>query len=88
MNGTGTNASGLYAVLVNSSNQVVANAQVASNGTYTFFNVNAGNYSVVLSTVAGTVGTSAPAASLSNGWVNTGENIGAAAGNDGNGVSA
>ncbi|WP_281321893.1 gliding motility-associated C-terminal domain-containing protein [Flavobacterium aestivum] len=85
VNGTGTNAGGLTAVLVNSSGNVVANAIVAANGTYNFSLVSpiAGTYSIVLSTTAGTVGSPAPSASLPSGWVNTGENLGTAAGNDG-----
>ncbi|MBO9583913.1 MAG: DUF11 domain-containing protein [Flavobacterium sp.] len=90
VNGTGTNAGGLTAVLVNSTGNVVANASVAANGTYNFSLVNpvVGTYSIVLSTVAGTIGSSAPNASLPAGWANTGENLGTAAGNDGtvNGV--
>ncbi|HLK31034.1 MAG TPA: SdrD B-like domain-containing protein, partial [Puia sp.] len=78
VNGTGTNAGGVYVKLVNSSNNVIATAQVATDGTYKFLNVSAGTYSLVLSTVSG----SSTSASLPSGWVNTGENMGA--GNDGN----
>ncbi|RYD21774.1 MAG: hypothetical protein EOP88_10225 [Verrucomicrobiaceae bacterium] len=84
VNGTGTNAGGtLYANLV--SNGTVAQVTtVAANGTYSFGTVATNTtYTVVLSTTQGTVGAAAPAASLPSNWVNTGEFIGTAAGNDG-----
>ncbi|QUY44062.1 hypothetical protein I1H34_08215 [Acaryochloris marina S15] len=73
INGTGTNAGGLFANLVDSSGNVVASTTVASNGIYSFQAIGAGQYTVSLSTTAGVQGNTAPAASLPAGWVNTGE---------------
>lgn len=89
VNGTGTNLSGvLYVNLVDGNNKVVASVAVANDGSYSFSNIGDGNYTLVLSTTQGTQGNAAPAASLPTGWVNSGENIGTAAGHDGtpNGV--
>ncbi|MDR6846810.1 PA14 domain-containing protein, partial [Flavobacterium granuli] len=83
VDGTGTNAGGLFAVLVNSSGKVVANATVAADGTYNFISLAAGTYSIVLSTTQGTIGATAPVASLPATWTSMGEYLGAAAGNDG-----
>ncbi|WP_411267849.1 beta strand repeat-containing protein, partial [Pedobacter sp. AK017] len=83
VNGTGTNAGGLTAVLVSSSGIVTANATVAANGIYNFTSIPLDTYSIVLSITPGTIGTAPPGASLAPGWVNTGENLGATAGNDG-----
>ncbi|MCX6873530.1 MAG: carboxypeptidase regulatory-like domain-containing protein [Verrucomicrobia bacterium] len=91
VDGTGTNAAGsLNAILVNSSNVVVKSVTVAAGGTYTFPNVTPNNYTVVLSTTAGTVGAAPPAAALPAGWVNTGEFLGSGTGSDGtvNGILA
>ncbi len=84
VNGTGTNAGGtLYANLVRSGN-VAQVATVAANGTYSFGTVAINTtYTVVLSTTQGTVGAAAPSAALPSAYVNTGEFIGTAAGNDG-----
>jgi hypothetical protein len=83
VNGTGTNAGGLFANLVDGAGNVVASVPVSATGTYSFANVKTGNYTVQLNTTAGTVGAAAPSPNLPTGWVNTGENVGAAAGNDG-----
>ncbi len=88
VDGTGTSAGGLlYANLINSSNNVSEVVLVASDGSYSFGSVassgSTSNYSVVLSTIAGTVGAAKPAASLPSGWVNTGEFLGSGAGSDG-----
>ncbi|SMD18546.1 immunoglobulin domain-containing protein, partial [Pedobacter nyackensis] len=83
VNGTGTNAGGLTAILVNSGGTVVANAAVAGNGVYSFSSLAPDTYSIVLSTTAGTIGAVAPGSSLPSGWANTGENLGTAAGHDG-----
>ncbi|GAB3759595.1 hypothetical protein GCM10028817_34380 [Spirosoma pomorum] len=89
ISGTATNAnSALYANLVSSANRVLAVSTIPSSGTYAFSGIWEGNYSVVLSTTAGTVGSIPPAASLPSNWVNTGEGIGATSPGDGtpNGV--
>ncbi len=65
---------GLKAVLVNSSNQVVATTTVSSTGTYSFTNVAAGAYTVLLTTNT-PVGTTPPAIDLPPNWVTTGENL-------------
>ena len=83
VDGTGTNAGGLVAILVNSSGNVVANATVGANGAYSFASLAPDTYSIVLSTAAGTIGSAPPSPSLPSGWVNTGENLGVTAGNDG-----
>jgi hypothetical protein len=69
VSGTGTNAGGVYASLVNSAGAVVATVPVAANGSYTFPNVAPGTYSVALTTSSS--GSSNP--SLPAGWVITGE---------------
>ncbi|MES2440976.1 MAG: SdrD B-like domain-containing protein [Verrucomicrobiota bacterium] len=84
VNGTGTNAGGtLYSNLI--SNGIVAQvATVAANGTYSFGTVATNStYTVILSTTQGAIGTAAPSAALPAAYVNTGEFIGTAAGNDG-----
>lgn len=83
VNGTGTNAGGpLYANLI-SGGVVVQSVLIPSGGAYTFPGVAPGSFTVQLSTNQGAVGSPAPATALPTGWVNTGENVGAAAGNDG-----
>ena len=72
VNGTGTNAGGLYAVLISGGNEVT-NMAVAASGAYNFINLNCGVYTVELSTVAGAIGAAAPAMTLPANWVNTGE---------------
>jgi Secretion system C-terminal sorting domain len=75
----------LYANLTDPvTGKVVAVTPVAAGGAYNFANI-AGQttYNVVISTTQGTVGNPAPSPSLPANWVNTGDNIGAAAGNDG-----
>ncbi|MBK7764286.1 MAG: hypothetical protein IPI46_13235 [Bacteroidetes bacterium] len=73
----------LYANLLDGLNNVVATTTVNANGTYTFATVYPGTYSIQVSINQGTVGQPAPATSLPTNWVNTGENLGVAAGNDG-----
>ncbi|MBN3926173.1 GEVED domain-containing protein [Nostoc sp. NMS4] len=71
---TGTNAGGLLnAILVDSNNKVLKTTPVAADGTYTFLDVplNQNNVKIILSTTAGTVGNTAPTASLPSSWVNT-----------------
>ncbi|MFN6483119.1 MULTISPECIES: hypothetical protein [unclassified Nostoc] len=70
----GTNAGGLLnAILVDSNNKVLKSTSVAADGTYTFLDVplNQSNVKIILSTTAGTVGNTAPTASLPATWVNT-----------------
>jgi hypothetical protein len=75
INGTGTNAGGLFAILVNSTNTVVASLSVSPAGVYRFDNVAPGVYTVQLSTSVGTVGSAPPAVSLPANWTSTGEGI-------------
>jgi GEVED domain len=65
----GTNGGGLNAVLLNSSNAVVNTVAVAANGTYSFNNVSAAAYTVLITT--GNTAT----VSLPTNWVSTGENL-------------
>ncbi len=90
VNGIGTNVGGsLYANLVDSNNIVVAAVPVNSNGTYQFTAVGDGTYNVILSSSQGIQGAVAPSAILPAGYVNTGEFVGTASGNDGiiNGIT-
>jgi uncharacterized repeat protein (TIGR01451 family) len=78
LNGTesGTNAGGLNAVLVDSTNKVVVTTTVAANGTYTFNSVPANaNYTVQITTATATIGSTPPAVTLPSNWVSTGENL-------------
>jgi hypothetical protein len=90
VNGTGTNVSGALKINLVETNtgRVVATTTVASNGAYNFDGIGDGSYTLQLNTNAGTQGSLAPTIALPAGWVNTGENIGSGAGNDGtiNGV--
>lgn len=76
-NGTESGESGgLRAVLVNTSNQVVASTTIAANGIYTFSNVPANaSYTVLVTTNTATVNAPAPAIALPSNWVNTGETL-------------
>ncbi len=78
-------ATQLYANLTDpATGKVVAVVPVAAGGSYSFTNVTGQTtYNVVISTTQGTIGNPAPSPSLPANWVNTGDNIGAAAGNDG-----
>ncbi len=85
VNGTGIGSPGgtqLYANLLDANNYVVTTATVAADGTYTFPAAFAGSYSVQISTTQGVESSPAPASALPANWVNTGENLGAGAGND------
>ncbi|PRY28144.1 hypothetical protein CLV58_1301, partial [Spirosoma oryzae] len=73
INGTGTNAGGLFVNLVNGSGNVVASQAVPATGVYSFTGVAAGTYSVQLSTSAVAAGNPAPAVSVPTGWTFTGE---------------
>jgi uncharacterized repeat protein (TIGR01451 family) len=77
-NGTeaGANGGGLNAVLVDSTNKVIAISTVAANGTYAFSNVNANaSYTVQITTATATIGSAPPAITLPSNWVSTGENL-------------
>ncbi|MGG9970242.1 T9SS type A sorting domain-containing protein [Ferruginibacter sp. SUN002] len=78
VNGVGTNtSSSLYAVLVDASNNIVASSLLPANGTYSFSNLFSGTYSIKITTTApGTIGAPAPNASLTDGWLNTGDSVG------------
>jgi SdrD B-like domain/GEVED domain/F5/8 type C domain/Secretion system C-terminal sorting domain len=79
VNGTGTNVSGLLRANLLNAGVVVQSVLVAADGTFTFPNVAQGtNYTVIIATSA-----TATTPNLPTGWVNTGENLGIAAGNDG-----
>jgi hypothetical protein len=93
-----TNVSGLlYANLIRNG-VVVDTIPVSADGRFLFDNVDvsgANSYTVQLTTIKGTIGSSPPATTLPAGWVNTGENgshiiLGSGTGNDGtvNGISA
>ena len=88
VDGTGTNAGGVNAILVDGSGNVVATTAVAADGTYSFSGINGGAYTVRISTTAGTVGASAPAVALPSGWVSTGEGTAAAGDGTVNGITA
>ncbi len=86
VNGTGindTNGEDLYVNLLTTAGVVIATTEVNGNGSWEF-DIGAGSYKAQVSTIEGTVGNAAPAVVLAEGWVNTGENIGTASGNDGN----
>lgn len=88
--GIGTiNGSQLYVNLVSSSGLVIASTPVAADGTYSFYSIkNHSDYTLQLSTIAGTVGSATPANQLAPNWVNTGQNKGSGGGNDGNSADA
>jgi uncharacterized repeat protein (TIGR01451 family) len=71
---TGTNTgTTFYALLVNSTGNVVESQVISSNGTYAFSGLNPSQtgLSIRLSTTAGNVGSAAPAASIPTNWKNT-----------------
>ena len=80
VNGTGTNAGGtLYANLISSGGVVLQSIVLPSSGAFTFLGVTQNtNFTVIVATSA-----TATTPSLPAGFVNTGENIGTGAGNDG-----
>jgi gliding motility-associated-like protein len=83
VDGTGTNAGGLNAVLVNTiTGNVISFTPVAANGTY-YLNVPDGSYAVWITTNTPVINNPPPAVVLPANWVNTGENLGTAAGSDG-----
>lgn len=88
INGTGTNAGGLNALLVDTVGNVAAMTAVAANGTYSFTGLNPKYYTVRISTNSGTVGSPAPAVALPSNWVFTGEGTTAAGDGNVNGITA
>jgi len=84
VNGTGTNAGGtLYANLLDSGGNVVQRMLVPASGVYSFTGLDSGSYTIQISINQGTIGSPAPATALPTDWVNTGENLGTGASNDG-----
>ncbi|MGG9971137.1 T9SS type A sorting domain-containing protein [Ferruginibacter sp. SUN002] len=84
VDGTGTNAGGLNAVLYDAvQDTVVAKIVLPSSGVYSFTGINAGTYSVKITTNNATMGAASPAVALPPNWIHTGEYLGAGAGNDG-----
>lgn len=87
-NSTGTTnliPAGIYASLIDANGKLVSQVAVSTNGTYNFPAIFAGTYTVNTNITTGTQGAVAPAASVTYGWVVTGEYNGAAnTGNDGN----
>jgi uncharacterized repeat protein (TIGR01451 family) len=68
----GTNAGGLNALLVDSTGNLLDTTPVAADGTYSLsVGVNQSNVTIRLSTTAGTVGSTAPAASVPANWTGT-----------------
>lgn len=95
VNGTGTNAGGLFINLVNpTGNLVIASIPVNADGTFTLTQANGvninSNYLLVLTPTVRTVGTVLTASSLPSPWISTGENLGTGIGSDGtvNGILA
>lgn len=89
VNGNGTNAGGLNAVLINNLGNVTAVAPVAADGTYTFTEAANGDYNVLITTANPAVGTTAPTTSiLPTNWVNTGEGTIAAGDGTVNGMTS
>jgi hypothetical protein len=72
----------LFANLIGSTNNVVASVPVGSDGSYLFEGVPNGNYSVQISTFAGTPGTGMPITVLPASWTSTGEKNGLGTGSD------
>lgn len=83
VNGTGTNAGGLNAVLIHD-NIIIGSTAVPANGSYSFSNLVPGqNYWVMITNTTPALGNMPPYVVLPDGWVNTGENLGTAPGSDG-----
>ncbi|UCS94251.1 hypothetical protein KZP23_04250 [Echinicola marina] len=80
VSGSPTLASGLYALIVDESNLVVASAPVLVDGTYTIDRVPDGVYKVILSTEDAMEGETSPVPSLPENWENSGEQLGTGVG--------
>ncbi|MEZ5045832.1 MAG: T9SS type A sorting domain-containing protein [Chitinophagaceae bacterium] len=74
----------VYAYLIGPGGDVEQIVPIDSNGTYQFTNVSPNTtYTVLISTVQGTVGAPPPPVTLPTGWSNTGEDCCDKTGNDG-----
>ncbi len=78
-----TNAGGLFANLVDANGYVFSSVAVPSTGIYSFPAVVSGNYTVQISKTQGIESSLAPAKTLPDGWINTGEKLGTGTGTDG-----
>lgn len=84
VDGPGTRAEGLNAVLVDLGTGLVTDVvAVMSSGAFTFSNPDSLNYQVLITADTATVGATPPPATLSPGWVFTGEYRGTGSGDDG-----
>lgn len=84
VNGTGTNAGGLNAILADEFTGIVIGvAAVQANGTYTFTGIPEGNYILAISTLGTSLGNTLPTVELPAGWVSTGESLDGGPGGDG-----
>jgi hypothetical protein len=80
LNGIATTGGGLYVNAITAGNIVAASALVANDGTYSLTGLNAGSYTLVLSSTA--TGTNA---TLNDGWLRIGEGLGSASDNNADG---
>ena len=86
VDGTGFNSpdgNQIYAVLVNSTGEVVENATIASDGSYEFNCGPNGTYSVLIKTTEPTIGSTGNVSDLPTNWASTGEKLGTGTGSDG-----
>jgi hypothetical protein len=83
VNGRGTNAGGVYALLVNASGIVTDVSEVSAQGAYNFAGVLQGQYSIIITGSVAAINLPPPASALPEGWVYTGENAGVSPGDDG-----
>jgi hypothetical protein len=77
----------LKANLIGADGKVIASVPVLSTGAYTFTGLDAGTYTVQISTVAGTPTQTPPAQIPPSNYANTGDEIGTVQGTTANGVS-
>ncbi|MBD8488520.1 hypothetical protein IFO69_07185 [Echinicola sp. CAU 1574] len=80
VSGPATIASGLYALIIDEMDKVVASAEVNSDGTYLIDRVPDGSYQVILSTTDAAEGEDSPGPSLPENWENSGEQLGTVVG--------
>ena len=86
VNGTGFNTpdgNQLYAVLLNSADEVVESVAIATDGSYAFNCGPNGTYSILIKTSQPTVGSTGNSSDLPSNWVFTGEKLGTGTGSDG-----